>query len=64
MARYVGRKVNGEFVSDGDEVVIDGANDNVEYIPLCEKHFLEFIKKENLKLIKRRIYGRWKNNNN
>lgn len=58
IARYVGRRVNGEFVSNGDEVVIDGANDNVEYVPLCEKHFLELIKKENLKLVRRRIYGR------
>ena len=58
VARYVGRKVNGEFVTDGDEVVIDGANDNVEYVPLCEKHFLEYVKKKNMKLVRRRIYGR------
>ena len=58
VARYVGRKVNGEFVLDGAEVVIDGANDNVEYIPLCEKHFLENVKNEDLKLVRRRIYGR------
>lgn len=57
-ARYVGRKVNGEFVLNGDEVVIDGANDNVEYVPLCERHFLELVKKEDLNLIRRRIYGR------
>lgn len=57
VARYVGRKVNGEFVSKGKEVVIDGSKDNIEYIPLCEKHFLEEVKKENLKLVKRRIYG-------
>ena len=30
VARYVGRKVNGEFVSKGKEVVIDGSKDNVE----------------------------------
>ena len=56
VARYVGRKVNGEFVLRGKEVVIDGANDNVEYIPLCEKHFIEEVRKENLSLVKRRIY--------
>lgn len=58
VARYVGRKVNGEFVSKGKEVVIDGSKDNVEYIPLCEKHFLEEVKKEDLKLVRRRVYER------
>lgn len=58
IARYVGRKVNGEFVNKGKEVVIDGSKDNVEYVPLCEKHFLEEVKKEDLKLVRRRIYGR------
>lgn len=57
IARYVGRKVNGEFVLKGKEVVIDGSKDNVEYVPLCEKHFLEEVKKEDLKLVRRRIYG-------
>lgn len=58
IARYVGRKVNGEFVTKGKEVVIDGSRDNVEYVPLCEKHFLEEVKKEDLVLVRRRIYGR------
>ncbi len=57
IARYVGRKVNGEFVLKGKEVLIDGSKDNVEYVPLCEKHFLEEVKKEDLKLVRRRIYG-------
>ncbi len=58
MARYVGRKVNGEFVSKGKEVVIDGSNNNVEYIPLCEKHFLEDVMHEDLKLVRRKVYGK------
>lgn len=58
IARYVGRKVDGEFVLDGEEVVIDGANNNVEYIPLCERHFLELVKKEDLGKVRRRVYGR------
>ena len=58
VARYVGRKVNGEFVLRGKEVVIDGSQDNVEYIPLCEKHFLECVKKEDLTLVRRKLYGR------
>lgn len=45
VARYVGRKVNGEYVSSGDEVVIDGACDDVEYVPLCGKCYLKDVKK-------------------
>ena len=58
IARYVGRRVDGEFVYDGEEVVIDGAQSNVEYIPLCEQHFLELVKKQDLNKVRRRIYGR------
>ena len=47
IARYVGRKVNGKYVSDGAEVVIDGT-DNVEYIPLCGECYLEKVKKIDL----------------
>lgn len=36
IARFCGRKVNGEFVTKGDNVVIDGT-DNIEYVPLCGK---------------------------
>lgn len=51
IARYVGRKVNGEFVVEGDVIVIDGAN-NVEYVPLCGKHYLEAVTKIDLSKIK------------
>jgi thymidine kinase len=47
IARYVGRKVNGEYVSDGDIVVIDGTK-NVEYIPLCGDCYLQEVKKVDL----------------
>ena len=43
IARYVGRKVNGNYVSAGTEVVIDGT-DNVEYIPLCGDCYLKEVK--------------------
>ena len=43
IARYVGRKVNGEYVFDGDVVVIDGTA-NVEYIPLCGDCFLREVR--------------------
>ena len=58
IARYVERRVDGEFVLDGEEVVIDGAHSNVEYIPLCEQHFLELVKKQDLNKVRRKIYGR------
>ncbi len=45
IARYVGRLVDDEFVSEGSTVLIDGSNENVEYIPLCGKCYLEKVKK-------------------
>ena len=50
IARYVGRKVNGEFVVEGNEIVIDGEKD-VEYVPLCGKHYLEKVTKIDLSKI-------------
>lgn len=55
IARYVGRKVNGNYVKDGSEVVIDGT-DNVEYIPLCGDCYLKEVKcvdYEKIKKLKR-----------
>ena len=52
IARYVGRKVNGNYVSDGSEVVIDGT-DNVEYIPLCGDCYLKEVKGVDYKKIKK-----------
>ena len=51
IARYVGRKVDGKFVVEGEEILIDGQN-NVEYIPLCGKHYLENVTKIDLERIK------------
>lgn len=50
-ARFVGRKVNGEFTSDGKEVVIDGSDKNIEYAPLCGECYLKKVKKLDLKKI-------------
>ena len=44
IARYLGRKVNGNYVLEGDEIIIDGT-DNVEYIPLCGDCYLKDVKK-------------------
>lgn len=49
IARYVGRKVNDNFMTTGDEVLIDGSSDDVKYIPLCGECYLTKVKKINLK---------------
>ena len=45
IARYAGRKINGKFTIEGNEVVIDGSKDNIEYVPLCGKCYLKKVKK-------------------
>ncbi len=54
IARYVGRKVGRKFVSDGEEVVIDGT-ENITYVPLCGKCYLEKVNKVDLKKIKNEL---------
>lgn len=49
IARYVGRKVNDNFMTTGDEVLIDGADSKVKYIPLCGECYLTKVQKINLK---------------
>lgn len=51
IARYAARKVNGNYVVEGEEIVIDGEN-NIEYVPLCGKHYLENVTKIDLEKIK------------
>lgn len=46
-AKFQGRKVNDEFVLDGEEVLIDGSSASVEYIPLCGKRYLEKVYDKN-----------------
>lgn len=53
IARYVGRKFNGEFESNGSEVVIDGT-DGFEYVPLCGDCYLQKVKKIDYELVKKR----------
>lgn len=54
VARYVGRKYNGEYESFGEEIVIDGAV-NYEYVPLCGDCYLEKVKKLDLKKVKSKL---------
>ncbi len=44
-ANFNARKINGEFVSDGETVVIDGSSDNVVYEPLCGLDYIEKVLK-------------------
>lgn len=59
IARHVGRKVNGEFVTGGSEVVIDGENDDVEYVPMCGECYLKRVKKIDLMSFREELYGKW-----
>lgn len=46
IARYAGRKVNGKFTIDGEDIVIDGSNNSVEYVPLCGTCYLKHVKRK------------------
>ena len=48
-AMFNARRVNGKYSASGKEIVIDGANDEVEYIPLCADHYLEYVMKGKFK---------------
>ena len=54
IARFVGRKVNGNYLLDGEEVVIDG-EENIEYIPLCGECYLKEVKKIEKEFVKKLI---------
>ncbi len=55
VARFVGRKVNGEYKIDGPEIIIDGSDSNVEYVPLCKECYLQKVKNINVKEIKEKL---------
>ncbi len=42
-AKFSARFVNNKFMTTGDTIVIDGENDNVKYVPMCGKCFLNEI---------------------
>ena len=44
-ARFAGRKVNGEYTLEGENILIDGECNNVEYVPLCGECYLKKVKK-------------------
>lgn len=44
-ANFNARLINGEYVSEGESVVIDGINDEVSYEPLCGNDYIEKVLK-------------------
>ena len=40
-AKFNARYIDGEFALEGDEVLIDGSQENVEYKPMCGKCYLK-----------------------
>ncbi len=42
-ARFNARKVDGKYILEGDETLIDGENKKVEYEPLCGKCYLNKV---------------------
>ena len=54
IARYVARKVGEIFVQDGEEIIIDGT-ENITYVPLCGKCYLEKVNKIDLEKVKEKL---------
>ena len=52
VARFVGRKVDGEYKLDGPEIIIDGSKSNIEYVPLCKECYLTKVKNIDLNKVK------------
>ena len=42
MARFNSRKLNGKFINDGDDILIDGES-NIEYVPLCGECYINKV---------------------
>ena len=61
MARYVGRKKDGEFEVDGDTVVIDGTS-NYEYVPMCGECYLKKVLKLDFNDYQKRLGGKYGQN--
>ena len=49
IAKFNVRRVNGKYTSKGKVVEIDGANESVEYEPMCGKCYLEKVEKIDFK---------------
>ena len=56
IARFTGRKVNGEFSIEGPEIIIDGKKKEIEYVPLCKECYLKEVLKIDFDKIKKDLY--------
>ena len=45
IARFAGRKVNGKYTLEGEDILIDSTSSSVEYVPLCGDCYLKKVKK-------------------
>ena len=45
-AKFNSRFVDGKFALEGSEILIDGAKNNVEYIPLCSDCYIKYMEGE------------------
>ena len=54
IARYVGRKIDGEYILEGEEIVIDGETE-AKYVPLCGECYLKDVKKIDKEYVKKLI---------
>ena len=44
-ARFNSRNINGDFIKDGEQVLIEDENCKIKYIPLCGKCYVEKVMK-------------------
>lgn len=51
-AAFVARKYEGEFTREGEEVVIDGSDSKVDYVPLCGSCYMKKVLKLDLNKVK------------
>ncbi len=52
-AAFVGRTYEGEFTTEGEEVVIDGSDPKVDYVPLCGSCYMKKVLKLDLNKVKK-----------
>ena len=45
IARFNARRLNGKYLYDGDDILIDGSSE-VEYVPLCGECYLRDVLKK------------------
>ncbi len=58
-ARLNARKEFGEFVTEGDSVLIDGEDENIEYESLCGECYLKEVMRVDKKNMKKLIYNKF-----